>query len=455
MQALEIKNFGPIKDVTIKITDLMIFIGPQASGKSTIAKNIYYFRSVRDFLFETIEEIINTSGNETHISIEELWKIFQSNLRVKFIGFWGTAGQHSNFKLVFKYAENLEIEVSFGEGKINYRFSEELAFRITGIFGEVVEFLYRGKNTISEPGHEFEGYNGKNVKYSFLYNISNQTKSAFHTTQSSFFIPANRSLLTTLPDYLINLILRSTQEKQSINDALFDPYLIDLPTKQFINLVSFIKTQFTKGFDEMIAEKENLSPESIDKRALQPFIELIPQILKGKYLYESGSERLYLPESDEFVKINLESSGQQESIWIVLHLFRLAMNRISSLVVIEEPETHLYTDTQVELVNLLAHFCNINNNQLVVTTHSPYVLAAFNNLIFAHDVGSKKSNEISGIIPKRYWLDSDKVSAYSVEIGKVEDILETDLNQIAVERIDNASRIINQQYDKIMEHLDG
>jgi len=279
MQTLSIKNFGPIKEVTIKITDLMIFIGPQASGKSTIAKNIYYFRSVRDFLFETIEEILNASGNETHISIEELWKIFQSNLRVKFIGFWGTAGHHSNFKLVFAYAENLEIEVVYNEGKINYRFSEELTFRITGIFGEVVEFLYHGKNTISEPGHEFEGYNGKNVKYSFLYNISYETKSVFDTTQNSFFIPANRSLITTLPDYLINLILRSTQEKQSINNALFDPYLIDLPTKQFINLISFIKTQFTKGFDEMIAEKENLTPEGIDMEALQPFIELIPQIL--------------------------------------------------------------------------------------------------------------------------------------------------------------------------------
>jgi len=172
-------------------------------------------------------------------------------------------------------------------------------------------------------------------------------------------------------------------------------------------------------------------------------------------VYESGSECLYLPESDDFVKINLASSGQQESIWILLHLFRLALNRISSLVVIEEPETHLYTDTQVELVNLLAHFCNINHNQLVVTTHSPYVLAAFNNLIFAHDVGSKKSDEISGIIPKHYWLDSDKVSAYFVENGKVEDILETDLNQIAVERIDNASRIVNQRYDQILEHLDG
>ncbi|MFK7948849.1 MAG: AAA family ATPase, partial [Saprospiraceae bacterium] len=34
MQKLIIKNFGPIKDVKLEIKDFMVFIGPQASGKS-------------------------------------------------------------------------------------------------------------------------------------------------------------------------------------------------------------------------------------------------------------------------------------------------------------------------------------------------------------------------------------------------------------------------------------
>ena len=40
VKKLTVKNFGPIKDVEIELTKNMIFIGPQSSGKSTLAKLI-------------------------------------------------------------------------------------------------------------------------------------------------------------------------------------------------------------------------------------------------------------------------------------------------------------------------------------------------------------------------------------------------------------------------------
>jgi len=455
MQTLEIKNFGPIDHVKIDLTEVMIFIGPQTSGKSTIAKNIYYFTSFKDYLLETIEEVMNSHNGDAGLSVEELWRMFHSNLRMKFTGFWGISGHKPDFKLSFTYGENLAAEVYLDHGKITHHFSAPLISGIDKVFTYLIEFLDHGANIISEPGVEFDVYTGKNARYAFLQRISGEIRRAFISSKSSLFLPANRSLITTLPDYLINLILRSSLDRQSSVDALNDPFLIDLPTRQFINLVSFVKTRFTKGLDEIISEKLNLDPGSLDPIELEPFLELIPEILKGKYLYESGSEKLYFPESDEFVSINLASSGQQESIWILLNLFRLALNKISSLVIIEEPETHLYTDSQVLLVNLLAYFCKINDNHLVVTTHSPYVLSAFNNLMFAQEVGTRHAGEISKIISEKFWLDQKNVSALFVENGKVENILEPDLNQIAVERIDNASRVINRQYDQMLEHFDG
>ena len=50
MQKIEIKNFGPIKELKLEIKDFMLFIGPQASGKSTIAKTIFFFKSLSDDL---------------------------------------------------------------------------------------------------------------------------------------------------------------------------------------------------------------------------------------------------------------------------------------------------------------------------------------------------------------------------------------------------------------------
>ncbi|MEL7408877.1 MAG: AAA family ATPase, partial [Cyanobacteria bacterium J06558_2] len=51
MEKIEIKNFLGIKDITVEVKQINIFIGPQASGKSVIAKLLYYFK---DFLSEII-----------------------------------------------------------------------------------------------------------------------------------------------------------------------------------------------------------------------------------------------------------------------------------------------------------------------------------------------------------------------------------------------------------------
>jgi predicted ATPase len=61
MQKVIIKDFGPIKDVSLEIKDLMVFVGPQASGKSTIAKVIFFFKSLRDDLIKYLSDSIDTN----------------------------------------------------------------------------------------------------------------------------------------------------------------------------------------------------------------------------------------------------------------------------------------------------------------------------------------------------------------------------------------------------------
>jgi len=40
MQKIKIKSFGPIDEIDISITDIIILNGLQSSGKSTLAKSI-------------------------------------------------------------------------------------------------------------------------------------------------------------------------------------------------------------------------------------------------------------------------------------------------------------------------------------------------------------------------------------------------------------------------------
>lgn len=46
MQRLEIRLLGPVSECNIEIRDYLVFTGAQASGKSTIAKSIFFFNGV-------------------------------------------------------------------------------------------------------------------------------------------------------------------------------------------------------------------------------------------------------------------------------------------------------------------------------------------------------------------------------------------------------------------------
>ena len=58
MQRLEITDFGPIKTCCVEIKEFMVITGEQASGKSTIAKCIFYFNHLKDILSDMIQRNI-------------------------------------------------------------------------------------------------------------------------------------------------------------------------------------------------------------------------------------------------------------------------------------------------------------------------------------------------------------------------------------------------------------
>ncbi|KJE26770.1 hypothetical protein LG52_3354 [Geobacillus kaustophilus] len=48
MPRIRIEHFGPVELFEEEITDVTILVGPQASGKSTISKLIFFFQSILD-----------------------------------------------------------------------------------------------------------------------------------------------------------------------------------------------------------------------------------------------------------------------------------------------------------------------------------------------------------------------------------------------------------------------
>jgi predicted ATPase len=54
MAKIVIEDFGPLAKVELEIQDFMLFIGPQASGKSTLAKLIYFFKTLPNELYQSV-----------------------------------------------------------------------------------------------------------------------------------------------------------------------------------------------------------------------------------------------------------------------------------------------------------------------------------------------------------------------------------------------------------------
>lgn len=107
MEKIIIENFGPVSYFEAEVKDVMIFIGPQASGKSTIAKLIFFFKSVKNFLIDFINNVIKQSDlPTTNNLIEEFKKNLSRNLSI----IWWDIDKNPPFKIKYYYSDNKFIE---------------------------------------------------------------------------------------------------------------------------------------------------------------------------------------------------------------------------------------------------------------------------------------------------------------------------------------------------------
>ncbi|MBN2745458.1 MAG: ATP-binding protein [Bacteroidales bacterium] len=429
MQRIEIRNFGPVEELNLDIKDFSILIGPQASGKSTIAKSIFFFKSLNDDLVKYFMDSIEK--NDFSKSIET----FAKHIRQKFLDYFGASTHLEGLFLKFYYAETIWISILIETNHkyITPNFSELFNDQFESLVQEAIDYsLVIGQRNPSLLTSK-ELLQLDSNKRKFVAYVKDKCNFIFQEDRELIFIPAGRSLLSTLSDQL-----------QYIN-----PRNLDFLMRSFLNKINIVRPIFNKSLSDIIEERRLLTQYDIDYSKTKLAEELISKILKGKYQYDKDGEKIFFG-TNKYVKLNFSSSGQQESLWILLLLFIIILEKQNVFIVIEEPEAHLFPEAQKEISNLIALMSNIENSQIFITTHSPYILASINNLILANKVGSE-NEEVSERINRNLWISRDKVYAAIVVNGQVKDIIDNELNIIQQENIDSVSGTINAEFDYLFQ----
>ncbi len=430
MQKLEIKNFGPIKQLNLDIKDFMLFIGPQASGKSTIAKTIFFFKSLNDDLVKYFIDSIDRN------EFSKPAGTYAKAIRQKFLDYFGATNRLNGLELRYSYTNDTWITITL-EGNHKYitpTFSDNFQQSLKTLVAEAVDFCSQNKGRNPAMLTSKDLLQLDNNKRKFINYIKSRCNELFQEDRELVFIPAGRSLLATLADQL----------------QLINPRRLDFLMRTFVDKINLVRPIFNKSLIDIITERRLLTQLDIDYKRTKAAEEIITKILRGKYQYDKDGEKIFYDDKN-YVKLSFSSSGQQESLWILLLLFIIILENQNVFIVIEEPEAHLFPEAQKEISSLIALMSNFKDSQVIITTHSPYILASINNLILAHKVGQKHFKEVNSKIDKQLWLDLNKIYTGLVKSGDVKDIMDSELGIIQQEYIDTASSQINEEFDFLFQ----
>lgn len=366
MSKIRIKNFGPIRkglkenDGWINISKTTVFIGNQGSGKSTIAKLISSLSWIEKALFRG--------------DYKKEW--FEKEGRLK------------DYFLKYHRLENYFEEGLFNETSIEYK-------------GKAFDIIYnRGVLKIAK--------------------VLNAT----YCLPQIMYVPAERNFIAYVKTPK-ELKLSSDSLKEFLTEFDKSKKEISEPISIPINNVNLEYDDF----NEVINVKgENYKVELTE--ASSGFQSLVPLYLVSKYLSESvrnkieNKESMSIDESNRFktavedIYSNNDLTDEQRRI--AISALSSKFNKTAFINIVEEPEQNLFPTSQWDLLKKLIEFNNMSeNNKLIMTTHSPYIINYLTLAVQANSLKKKiKDNslleKLDNIVPLKSTIEASELSIYEL-----------------------------------------
>lgn len=365
-----IHNFGPIKEADIETKRYTVFIGQTSTGKSVVAKLISIANDADFFMLE-----------------EGDFKGFVSFLAQYSIDF----SFHDDTEIVFfrdKATWTIRKDVFYIEGKMDpfwegirsVEIDRRDAFQETykNVIGkkddgEATRLLYEGIKAQMQ-GKEMDWNSLTDFQKKMMYMTAKQS---YASNTNPVYIPAERILLSIFTNSIYSLLSKDMTIPESI--------------KRFGTLYG-------------IAKDRNK--------------DLAIDFMNIKVRFSKEQDIIHIDNDGVNIDFKQASSGMQSIIplWAV---FSDSLYGFGRYIIIEELELNLFPTLQVMLVNKMVERLKTALANLVITTHSPYILSVFDNLIYAKDVYDRADDErkekVAAIVNPDAMISYDDIAAYSFD----------------------------------------
>ncbi len=431
MQKIVIENNGPVRKFEMDLNRFNILIGEQATGKSTIAKSVYFFHLIKTTIIDFLFQLAEKKRYDGEIIDKRFNKMIANKLKKEiFVRLFGPSWRlESELKMEYTFSDGIWIRADLSEVDryIGVTYSPALMAQMKRLEKQAEEMygsLQNGQISLALADEEKKRNRQKIVQ---------EVNAVFGDDMEVYYVPAGRSLLTVMSDN---------------NGILGGAANLDLITEKFLAIIDGIRGKFSEGVRQAYRyygeTSWNFDADAVSRQLIA--------MLKGEYFYLNGrDEVLKINGNSEPIKINFASSGQQEVLWLLNLLYILMLKKERAFVIIEEPEAHIYPSMQKKLMEYIALFANVNQSTVFLTTHSPYLLSVASNLFYAGNLRERGSGqEVLKIVDKNTVIAPKSLSAYKLyENQEYVNLLNESQTEINSYLIDEVSEEVNEIYTSL------
>jgi predicted ATPase len=467
---IKFSNLGSIQETELDLRPLTVIIGPNNSGKTYIAYSTYGLwqrarsslslrrdnkselelkpeehdrwslkidHNLLDFFIRDIEKTAKRFGEDKYFGVQQF---FQDSSRKLFstTSFEMIISQQevedainqliqqdaiplkdeTSLKLTRK-EDVLFLEIQPGNEELSKNQTLHFTNRLDLVFiSSVKEVLF--SNIFPFPAERNAFINIYKILETKRYRILKQK-------QRESFINSTSEEKFGLPQPLIAIDIRYPQPVEDFLD-----FLSEIELQETTKINSSNKNEFQKLADEIEKQLQNKNKTNLK-----------PTKLGGKEI------KVLVKRGLEIDLYNASSSIKQLAPLLLYLRYRASKG---DFLVIDEPEMNLHPESQAKLLEALSILVNLGV-RILLTTHSPYVMAHLNNLVNGNHENPeilKRQSSSLYLQDERAFLPIDKVSAYEMKDNKLVSLNDPDYG-IRWDTLSDVAVDIQQKFFEIYE----